>query len=78
MFSPRHTGWENCCYNAEVERARAESEAEYWKREVEKWKSIAENKGYKCDVDKYEQVDKRLKMLEFWLPSILKACKLGE
>lgn len=44
MFSPGHTGWENCCYNPEAERVRAEFEAEYWKKEAEKWKAIAEDK----------------------------------
>lgn len=57
MFTPRHIGWENCCYNSEVERAKAEASnerfvAERWKKEAEMWKA------------KYDQLDKRLKKIE--------------
>lgn len=69
MFSPRHIGTENCCYNAEAERARAEYFAEYWKKEAEKWKAKAKAKG--CDEDKYEQLDKRLKKVEAALAMLL-------
>lgn len=76
MFRPTFPERTNCYYDTQPKNQSVEADAEYWKKEAEKWKTIAEARGYKPDKERLDELEKRMNRAERWITELIHKTRL--